>query len=180
MNKEQNRPLKPLTTFKIGGPARYFIEIDDPEVIGEAFDFAESRNLRVLVLGGGRNMLVSDNGFDGVVIRVSNRGIRTGKDEGGSACLELVEWMKDEGLDISIHPSSFISHPSSLLKIASGEVWDDVVKFAVVHGLWGVENLSRIPGRAGAVAVQNVGAYGQEIANILVNVEVYDRQTKSF
>lgn len=65
------------------------------------------------------------------------------------------------------------------LRIASGEVWDDVVKFAVEHKIWGIENLSRIPGQAGAIAVQNVGAYGQEIKDVLINVEVFDRTTKS-
>ena len=64
-------------------------------------------------------------------------------------------------------------------EVASGEIWDDVVKFAVEHNLWGIENLSRIPGRAGAVAVQNVGAYGQEVMDVLVNVEVFDRETRS-
>ncbi|HEX5315480.1 MAG TPA: FAD-binding protein, partial [Candidatus Kapabacteria bacterium] len=75
MNIEENRLLKSLTTFKIGGPARFFAEVSDPTELPEAFDFAESRNLPVLILGGGSNMLVSDNGFSGLVIHVNNRGI---------------------------------------------------------------------------------------------------------
>ncbi|MDP4199293.1 MAG: UDP-N-acetylmuramate dehydrogenase [Bacteroidota bacterium] len=140
--------LKPLTTFKIGGPAREFVEIADAEDIPEALVYAESHALKTLVLGGGSNMLVSDNGFVGLVINVKNKGIA-----------EL---------------------GSGQLKVASGEYWDQVVQFAVERGLWGIENLSRIPGRTGAVAVQNVGAYGQEISQVLVSVEVYDRKKKSF
>ena len=148
----QNRPIKPLTTFKIGGPARYFIEITDPDQLGDAFEFAESRKLPILVLGGGSNMLISDRGFDGLVIHVMKSGI------------EVTQMSGDD----------------TLLRIRSGEIWDDIVKFAVENDLWGIENLSRIPGRKGAVAVQNVGAYGQEIKDVLVNVEVFDRKTKTF
>jgi UDP-N-acetylmuramate dehydrogenase len=147
---EQNRPLKSLTTFKIGGPARYFIELADSVELTEAFEFAESRSLPVLVLGGGSNMLISDRGFEGLVIHIANHGIVAQT----SVC--------------------------ATLRVGSGEIWDDVVKFAIEHKLWGIENLSRIPGRTGAVAVQNVGAYGQEIKDVLVNVEVFDRTTKSF
>ncbi len=157
----QNHPLKPLTTFKIGGPARYFIEITDPAQLNEAFEFAESQHLNLLVLGGGSNMLVSDRGFDGLVIHIANRGIvaQTSVCDPGAGSQTKV---------------------CATLRIASGEIWDDVVKFAVKNNLWGIENLSRIPGRTGAVAVQNVGAYGQEIKDVLVNVEVFDRKTKSF
>ncbi len=152
LNIEQNRSLKPLTTFKIGGKARYFIEITNPAELTEAMEFAESRTLPILVLGGGSNMLVSDHGFDGLVIHVGNKG---------------VEYVAQ-------------TEVCATLRISSGEVWDNVVKFAAEHQLWGIENLSRIPGQIGAVAVQNVGAYGQEIKNVLVNVEVFDRTTTSF
>jgi UDP-N-acetylmuramate dehydrogenase len=155
MNIEENRLLKSLTTFKIGGPARFYAEVSDPTELPKAFEFAESRNLPVLILGGGSNMLVSDNGFSGLVIHVNNRGI--------------------EDITDTRYPM-----PDTRLRIASGEVWDDVVKFAVEHNLWGIENLSRIPGQVSAVAVQNVGAYGQEIKGVLVNVEVFDRKTKAF
>ena len=106
-------------------------------------------------------MLVSDRGFDGLVIHVVNRGIVA-------------------QTSVCDPPARSQTEVCATLRIASGEVWDDVVKFAVEHGLWGIENLSRIPGRTGAVAVQNVGAYGQEIKDVLVNVEVFDRTTKSF
>jgi UDP-N-acetylmuramate dehydrogenase len=158
---EQNLSLKSLTTFKIGGPARYFIEIIEPSQLAEAFEFAESRSQPILVLGGGSNMLVSDRGFDGLVIHVANRGIVA------------------QTLVCGPVPGSQ-TEVCATLRVESGELWDDVVKFATQHNLWGIENLSRIPGRTGAVAVQNVGAYGQEIKDILVNVEVFDRTTKSF
>ena len=144
---ERNWPLKPLTTFKIGGPAREYLELIDTHELPNALYYADSHGLSVLILGGGSNMLVSDRGFEGLVIHLSNKGI----DRSGN-----------------------------LLRIASGEVWDDVVKFAVERGLWGIENLSRIPGQAGSVAVQNVGAYGRETKDVLINVEVFDRQTQSF
>jgi len=161
MRIEENRPLKPLTTFKIGGPARYFAEVSDPSELPEGFKFAETRNLPILILGGGSNMLVSDRGFDGLVIHISNCGIVA-------------------QTSVCDPPAESQTEVRATLRIASGEVWDDVVKFAVEHDLWGIENLSRIPGRTGAVAVQNVGAYGQEIKDVLVNVEVFDRMTKSF
>ena len=109
---EHNRPLKPLTTFKIGGPARFFAEITDTTDLPEAFAFAEERKLPVLVLGGGSNMLVSDRGFEGLVVQVKNRGI-----------------------DDRLKP---------VLQIGSGEIWDDVVKFAVQHELWGIEIACRL------------------------------------
>jgi UDP-N-acetylmuramate dehydrogenase len=158
---EQNRSLKPLTTFKIGGPARYFIGLVDSVELAKAFEFAESRSLRVLILGGGSNMLISDRGFEGLVVQVANRGI--------VAQTSVCDPIPGSQTDVC-----------TTIRIASGEIWDEVVKFAVEHHLWGIENLSRIPGRAGAVAVQNVGAYGQEIKDLLVNVEVFDRTTKSF
>lgn len=143
---QRDRSLKSLTTFKIGGPARAFVEISDVRDLPEAFAYAEQHKLPTLVLGGGSNMLVSDNGFDGLVIHINNRGI---------------------ALD------------GTRLRVASGEVWDDVVKYSVEHALWGIENLSRIPGQAGSVAVQNVGAYGQETSQVLESVEVFDRKNNT-
>jgi UDP-N-acetylmuramate dehydrogenase len=162
LNIEENRLLKPLTTFKIGGPARFFVEISNPQELPEAFEFAEARNLPVLILGGGSNMLVNDRGFEGLVIHINNRGITQISGTGYRVA--------EEGR----------MNSNIRLSVASGEVWDDVVRYAAEEGFWGIENLSRIPGQTGAVAVQNVGAYGQEIKDVLVNVEVFDRKTKSF
>ncbi len=152
MQIETNKSLAPLTTFKIGGPAREFARIVDSMEVPAALKHAEQRGVKVLVLGGGSNMLVSDAGFDGLVIQVANRGI---------------ERLPDD-------------ETHKLLRVASGEVWDDVVKFSVENYLWGIENLSRIPGQAGSLAVQNVGAYGQEARNVIVSVEVYDRKQNEF
>jgi len=151
VNIEQNRSLKSLTTFKIGGPARFFVELAHANELTEALAFAEKETVPVLILGGGSNMLVSDRGFLGLVIHIANRGID----------------VQDLGT-------------RTQLRIASGEVWDRVVQFAVERELWGIENLSRIPGQAGALAVQNVGAYGEEIKETLVSVEVFDRQRRLF
>ncbi len=147
LNIERNRLIKPLTTFKIGGPAREFVELAGAAELPDALGYAEAHGLATHILGGGSNMLVSDAGFDGLVIHLANKGIERN---------------------------------GNVLRIASGEIWDDVVAFAVRNELWGIENLSRIPGQAGSVAVQNVGAYGRETKDVLVNVEVFDRETKSF
>lgn len=145
-------PLKNYTTFKIGGPAKAFAELTHPDELPELLSYARAEGLPLLVQGGGSNMLVSDRGFDGLIIHISNRGIER-QDEGES--------------DV-------------LLRIGSGEVWDDVVKYAVDRELWGIENLSRIPGRMGAFAVQNVGAYGPEAKDVVVEVEVYDLKENAF
>lgn len=104
-------------------------------------------------MGGGSNLLIADSGFSGLVIRVVNRGIEM-----------LVEEKNDSPDEI-------------LLKVASGENWDSVVDFAVKNNWWGMENLSHIPGSTGAIAVQNVGAYGQEAKNLIESVTVFDKQT---
>lgn len=149
MKIQENIALAPFTTFKIGGEAKYFCEVKDQFDALEAFEFAQSKNLPVLLLGGGSNVLVSDSGFNGLVIRVKNLGVEV-----------LSENQK-----------------SVLLRVASGEVWDKVVEFAVKNKWWGVENLSHIPGSAGAIAVQNVGAYGQEAKNVIESVTVFDSRT---
>lgn len=141
--------LAPYTTFKIGGPARFFCVVDDQFDALQAYEFAREKNLKTFVLGGGSNILVSDEGFNGLVIRVVNKGI------------EVLSEDKNQ----------------VLLKVASGEVWDEVVKFAVTNNWWGIENLSHIPGSTGAIAVQNVGAYGQEASNVIESVTVFNKDT---
>jgi len=147
---QENIPLKNLTAFRIGGPARYFVKIENLEDIKDAFSFAEKNNLKVFVLGSGSNLLISDAGFDGLVISPDMRGI------------EKIEENARENKD------------EVKLKVGSGEDWDTVVAYAVDAGFWGMENLSYIPGKVGGVPMQNVGAYGQEAANIVESVEVYD------
>ena len=149
MKIEENILLAPYTTFKIGGPARWFCVVENQFDALEAFEFAKNKQLKTFVLGGGSNILVSDEGFDGLVIKVVNKGI---------------EVLSENADDV-------------LLKVASGEVWDEVVKFAVTNNWWGVENLSHIPGSTGAIAVQNVGAYGQEASRVIESVTVFNRET---
>lgn len=149
MKIQENVLLAPYTTFKIGGAARWFCVVGDQFDALEAFEFAKNHQLKAFVLGGGSNILVSDEGFNGLVIKVVNKGI------------EVINNKDDE----------------VLLKVASGEVWDEVVKFAVNNNWWGIENLSHIPGSTGAIAVQNVGAYGQEASKVIESVTVFDRET---
>lgn len=141
--------LAPYTTFKIGGPAAYFCVVNDQFDALEAYEFAGEHKLKTFVLGGGSNILVSDKGFNGLVIKVINKGI------------EVTSQDKNQ----------------VTLKAASGEVWDEAVKFAAKNNWWGIENLSHIPGSTGAIAVQNVGAYGQEASNVIESVTVFDKQT---
>lgn len=148
MKIEENIKLSRFTTFGIGGPARYFCRVADQFDALEAFEFAQKNNLPTFVLGGGSNLLVSDSGYGGLVMKVENKGI---------------EIISDDKNQIQ-------------LKVASGEVWDEVVNFATQNNWWGIENLSHIPGSAGAIAVQNVGAYGQEAKNVIESVTVFDRQ----
>ncbi len=149
MQIRENILLAPYTTFKIGGPAKFFCEVKDQFDALTAFEFAREKNLAVFLLGGGSNVVISDEGFKGLVIRVVNNGI------------EVIE----------------NNNQSLLLRVASGENWDGVVEFAVKNNWWGVENLSHIPGSTGAIAVQNVGAYGQEAKNLIESVTVFDTQT---
>lgn len=142
-------PLAPFTTFKIGGPARYFIHGDSENTVVEALEFAERNEIPVFVLGGGSNLLVSDEGFPGLVIRVDLRGLK---------------W-SDEGNRVHLHAGA-------------GEEWDAVVAECVRRDLSGVECLSGIPGSVGGTPVQNVGAYGQEVSETLRWVRAFDRSTR--
>jgi UDP-N-acetylmuramate dehydrogenase len=145
-------PLAPYTTFRIGGPARFFCEVQCEAELVEAVSFAKQRNLPLFVLGGGSNLLASDAGFDGVVLRV---GVRVSKGERHH-------------------------RESVLLEVGAGENWDDVVLYAVDRDYAGIECLAGIPGDVGGTPVQNVGAYGQEVAETILQVRAYDLETGSF
>ena len=138
--------LKPYTTFKIGGPANYFASPSSVEEFRQALAYARRRNVRVFVLGEGSNILVSDHGFDGLVIHPIQRGLEITSED----------------------------NTSTTLRIAAAETWDEVVRFAVERHLWGIENLSHIPGQAGAALVQNIGAYGQQLSDTLAQAEVLE------
>ena len=135
MNVRENVPIKDLTTMRLGGTARFVLEVEQASEVPEAYAFAREKNLPVYVLGGGANTLGRDEGYAGVIIRCRIRGV------------EAVE----EG-------------DSTLLTVGAGEIWDDVCALAAKRGLTGIEAMSSIPGTAGAAPVQNIGAYGQEVA----------------
>lgn len=146
---QENYPLSKLTTFRIGGPARYLTYVSTFDELKEAMTFAKDKGVETFVLGGGSNMLVSDKGFDGMVIIVM---------------IENFEVIEEDD-------------ESVVVRVASGELWDHVVERVVNKGWWGIENLSLIPGRAGAAVIQNIGAYGHEIRTTVESVQVYNRET---
>ena len=145
-----------LTTIGVGGPIARFIEPTTRVGVIEAIEEADAKGLPLCVIGGGSNMLVSDAPFPGVVVRDARRAI-TVPDEAAPV----------EGGDRTVHVNA-----------EAGCNWDDFVAFTVQMGLEGVEGLSGIPGTVGASVVQNIGAYGQEVASSVESVEVWDRKDK--
>lgn len=137
-----------LTTLRVGGPARQLVRATTEAELVDAVRTADAAGEPVLVLGGGSNLLVSDDGFDGVVVQDARTGVRVeAQDSCGGASLSVV----------------------------AGHSWDDLVAEAVENGWVGLEALSGIPGTVGASPVQNVGAYGQEVSGVISSVRVYDR-----
>jgi len=149
MKIEENILLRDLTTFRIGGTARYFCEAESVEDIKEAVLFAEKNNLPFYILGGGSNLLVSDEGFSGLVIKISLHGISIEE--------------KDEKI---------------IAKAFAGESWDGFVNYLTENGFSGLELLSGIPGTVGASPVQNIGAYGKEVSQFIEWVNVFDVESK--
>ena len=145
----RDQPLKPFTTFKVGGPARFFASAATREDFLATLRFARDERLDIFVLGGGSNILVSDRGFPGLVIHPVPRGITINSEDAEKA----------------------------VVRVESGETWDDVVSRAVEEEFWGIENLSHIPGHAGAAIVQNIGAYGQQIGDVFQCATVMETGT---
>jgi UDP-N-acetylmuramate dehydrogenase len=145
---EENISLAPLTTFHIGGPAHFFVEAKTASEVQQAVAYAQSHNLQLFVLGGGSNLVVADSGWPGLVLKIAIPGIdrRPANDEQGEA----------------------------LFDVGAGESWDRFVSHAVVAQCAGIECLSGIPGSVGGTPVQNVGAYGQEVADTIESVEAFD------
>ncbi|WP_038170385.1 UDP-N-acetylmuramate dehydrogenase [Tomitella biformata] len=137
-------PLSGLTTLHLGGPARHLITCATTTSLVQVIAALDAAEERALIVAGGSNLVISDEGFDGVVVCVANAEVAV------------------EG---------------SVLTAEAGAEWDHVVATAVTHGLGGIECLSGIPGSAGATPVQNVGAYGVEVAEVLRRVELLDRVT---
>ncbi|MEJ2008337.1 MAG: UDP-N-acetylmuramate dehydrogenase [Acidobacteriota bacterium] len=143
---KRDEPLKPFTTFKVGGPAKFFASVATRDEFLEALRFAREERLPIFLLGGGSNILVSDDGFPGLVIHPVQTGI-------------------------AIEPAGA---EKVTLRIEAGETWDEVVRRAVEEGFWKIENLSHIPGQAGAALVQNIGAYGQQISDVLDSATIME------
>jgi UDP-N-acetylmuramate dehydrogenase len=141
-----NVPLAPLVTLGIGGRARWFARATRVEHVVAGCGWAEARGVPLFVLGGGSNLVVCDEGFDGLVLQIAIGGIDATR--------------RDEDM---------------LLSAGAGEAWDSLVEFAVNRDLAGIECLSGIPGTVGGTPVQNVGAYGQEVATVIESVDAFDR-----
>jgi UDP-N-acetylmuramate dehydrogenase len=142
---QQNITLAPFTTFKIGGPAKYFVEVSAEEALSEAINFSKDNNLEVFVLGGGSNVVISDRGFDGLVIKI-----------------------KDQNADCRITEQN----GKFLLECQSGSSLADVVNFCSKNSLTGIEWAGGIPGAFGGAVRGNAGAYGGEMKEIIQNVRI--------
>lgn len=143
--------LAPLTTLRLGGPAARLVTAETEADIVAAVREVDARGEPLLVLGGGSNLVVSDAGFPGTVVRIASRGTERRPAPGGDR---------------------------ELVTACAGEVWDDFVAAMVGAGLAGVECLGGIPGLVGAVPMQNVGAYGQDVSETIVRLRAYDRHEK--
>lgn len=146
MDIHTNIPLKNYTTMKLGGNARFITEVHTPEEVATVYRNAKAQSLPVFIIGGGSNIIAKDEGFEGLVIRI-----------------------RIPGFDIIADDLN-----STTIQIGAGEEWDNIVKRTVDMHLSGIEAMSAIPGTAGASPVQNVGAYGQEIADTLESLVAYD------
>ncbi|MCP4356349.1 MAG: UDP-N-acetylmuramate dehydrogenase [Proteobacteria bacterium] len=149
---QQSYNLKDISTFKIGGPAEYYAETISEKDLLAAVKFAKEKNLKITVLGSASNVIISDDGVKGLVIRFSSNRI-------------------------SIKEST---DSYTLLKAEAGLLWDEFVSICVEKGLYGVENLSNIPGTVGACGIQNIGAYGQQASDTIHTIYCYDLQQNEF
>ncbi len=168
-NVREQVKLSGFTTLGLGGPARRFVVAGTDEEIIAAVRDADQHGEPLLVLGGGSNLVISDNGFPGTVIQVATKGIQpmTGRDAAGP----------DPAGPDETGPGQAEPGAPVTLAVAAGEEWDTVVASCVAAGLAGLECLSGIPGLTGATPIQNVGAYGQEVADTISRVRAYDRAT---
>lgn len=148
---EQNISLAQYTTLRVGGEARYFVSVTTEEELKEAVLWAKSNSLPFYVIGYGSNILVQDSEVAGVAIKVALKGF-----------------------------SHVIEDDTAYLKVRAGEMLDEIVAYTVEQQWWGIENLSAIPGTVGAVPIQNVGAYGVEVKDVITCVRVFNTDTESF
>src|SRR5580692_8637176 len=141
----ENVPLAPLTTLKVGGAARYFIEATSTAEVSQAVEFSKSADLPLFILAGGSNLVISDAGWPGLVLKVGITGI-----------------------------SRRHGHDEVIFEGGAGADWDKFVGMRVAHNIAGIECLSGTPGSVGASPAQNVGAYGQEFSNTMESVVALD------
>lgn len=154
MTIQENVALAPLTTLQVGGAARYFAAAQSEDDVRESLAFARTRQLPLFVLGGGSNLVVADSGWPGLVLKIAiGEGSRPHMREAGAN--------------------------SMIFSAGAGANWDDFVAFAISQNCAGVECLSGIPGSVGATPVQNVGAYGQEVAETIESVRAFDTKFAS-
>jgi UDP-N-acetylmuramate dehydrogenase len=142
------------TTLRLGGPARDWVRAATEQELIDAVTTADASGTPVLVLAGGSNLVIADEGFDGLVVEVATSGMLPDTDDCEGVCGGV------------------------MVRVAAGENWDEFVAVAVERGWVGVEALSGIPGSVGATPIQNVGAYGQEVAQTIASVRVWDRTLK--
>jgi UDP-N-acetylmuramate dehydrogenase len=152
VKEEHGVPLSTLTTMRVGGPAARLVTVTTTDELVDAVREVDDADEPLLVISGGSNLVVSDDGFEGTVVRVATSGIT---------------------------PESADYCGGAVVRVAAGEVWDDVVARAVEERWAGIEALSGIPGLAGATPIQNVGAYGQEVAQTIAQVRTWDRQEQA-
>ncbi len=158
--------LRDRTTIRLGGPAKRWVVAETSEDLISAVRDADAAGEPVLLLSGGSNLVISDSGFDGTVVEVATKGVSSE----GSFC----EYDADtESSDSPTACGGFV------LTVEAGEVWDEVVAYAVDNELVGIEALSGIPGLTGSTPIQNVGAYGQEVSQVIWDVRTYDRVAKA-
>ncbi len=151
MNIHTQIPLRNFTTMRLGGPARFMVDVHSVEELRDVHKNARQQNLRIFVIGGGSNLIAPDEGFDGLIIHMRIPGIHIIDDQPGH----------------------------TIIKAGAGESWDDLVSKSVDMRLSGIEAMSAIPGTVGAAPVQNIGAYGQDMSDTLVSLEAFDTTTGS-
>ncbi|MFA6459137.1 MAG: UDP-N-acetylmuramate dehydrogenase [Candidatus Paceibacterota bacterium] len=154
-----NIPLSEHTTFRLGGPAKFFCSVKNEKDIESAVKFATENKQKIFVLGEGSNVLFSDSGFEGLVIKMEMKGIKIEKER--------------------FEPDP-VGEEYVYVTAAAGELWDSFVEKMVDKGLYGIENLSAVPGTVGAAPVQNIGAYGMEAAETVYSVRAYDTKSHTF
>jgi UDP-N-acetylmuramate dehydrogenase len=148
LNFKENILLSEYTTIKLGGKAKLFLECNTENELIECLGYARDNNIKIQILSGGSNTVFSDEGFDGLIIKINIKGI-------------------------SVHNSI---KNKVILKAGAGENWDEFVQYCINNNLTGVECLSGIPGSVGATPIQNVGAYGQEVKDTIMYVKAIDRK----